>query len=141
MGTKANTRAPVSRASLAISGVAPPPVPPPNPARRKIRSTPSKVLRTLSFSSLIAFRARAVSPPVPMPRVKVLPIAIFSDAMESANALASTSITSCSTPVKLSNRKPSTRDKPAPPTPITFALSAVFSWTDTFLESFSKRFS
>ena len=127
MGQKAKTRAPASRAIRATSGVAPPPVPPPSPASKKTMSIPSSFWARASFSCSIALRAMENSPPVPIPRVRVRPMGILRSAMESPSARASTSITKCSTPLKLSSLKPSTRERPAPPTPIILARTAGFS--------------
>ena len=128
IGVKAKTRAPLSRAIRATTGATPPPVPPPSPARRKTRSTPSSCLRRRSFSSSIARLANAYSPPVPIPRVCRRPKDNFSDARESDRVLRSTSTARLSTASKLSNRSPSIKETPAPPTPMILALMLQISF-------------
>ena len=71
--TMATVRIPMSRATLAMTGAAPVPVPPPMPAAMKTMSAPFKASRILSRSSSAAWRPTSGLEPAPMPRVVLTP--------------------------------------------------------------------
>ena len=84
--TMAIVNAPSSLATLAITGAAPVPVPPPIPAAIKTISAPLTMLRISSFDASAAARPTSGSPPAPKPLVNSLPNTILFSAFEDIKA-------------------------------------------------------
>ena len=74
--TTATVKIPFSRASWAITGAAPVPVPPPIPAVMKTISVPSSAAAILSRSSVAAWRPTSGFAPAPSPFVSPSPSCI-----------------------------------------------------------------
>ena len=130
------TRAPASRATGNL-GRAPPPVPPPSPARRKTISTPSSCLARASFSCSIALRAmefstctHAASQCPPDGHLAIGNGISQGTGIDIDNEMLD--------PVKIIEAKPSTSEIPAPPTPMILARMAGFSLTGEYSGFCSK---
>ena len=118
--TKATTKAPAWLASLATTGAAPEPVPPPRPTHMKTRDFPSTAARISSIASFAASAPRSGSPPAPRPWVRSFPICILSLATEVFNARRSVlRVSNCASSIPSSAMRSRTLE-PAPPIPITF---------------------
>mmetsp|Transcript_7145 Transcript_7145/g.20940 ORF Transcript_7145/g.20940 Transcript_7145/m.20940 type:complete len:303 (+) Transcript_7145:1448-2356(+) len=131
MVTTAMVSAPARRASRAMTGEAPEPVPPPMPAVTKTMSAPLTISRTAWRLSSAASRPVSGLPPAPRPRVSSSPIWSFLSALAPASDCASVltaqySTTSFSSP-RWSRTMRSTALQPAPPTPMTRMLHGVGS--------------
>lgn len=108
--------APFARRRRAISGAAPPPVPPARPATTKARSTPARASSSISDAACAAAAARAASPPEPCPPV---PLSKSSRSMPSARARvwALVSTARKRRPSGARSRRRTAALTPAPPTP------------------------
>ena len=110
---------PLSRATLAMTGAAPVPVPPPMPAAMKHICTPSRARSIWAMVSSAAARPTSGRDPAPRPCVISGPSWMRCSAMEAFSDCASVLATTKSTPsisalIMLAMALP-----PAPPTPIT----------------------
>ena len=117
--TTATVRAPSSWATLARTGAAPLPVPPPMPAVRKIMSIPRTISRKSSSDSSADCRPNSGFPPTPNPLLTLSPIRTRVSAWQRASAWASVFIPTNSTPEIRASTMRSTALQPAPPTPTT----------------------
>jgi hypothetical protein len=117
--TTPTVRQPSSFATLATTGAAPVPVPPPIPAVTKIMSAPPRCSARRSTSSSAARLPTSGLPPAPRPRVSFSPSCSFTAAKFVRSACASVLAARKSTPGRPAAIIVLTALPPPPPTPIT----------------------
>ena len=124
--TTPTVRIPCSFASLATTGAAPVPVPPPIPHVTNTISAPLMAADNSSALSSAAFAPISGCAPAPSPFVSFSPIWISCGALQSCKACLSVLMPINSTPPIFSSIILFTALLPAPPTPITiiFALAS-----------------
>jgi hypothetical protein len=110
---------PDSRATRAMTGAAPVPVPPPMPAVRNTMFEPFTDSRISSSASSAAARPTSGRAPAPSPRVTPTPSWILRGAVDCCSACASVLQTTNSQPIRLDRIMLLTAFPPAPPIPIT----------------------
>ena len=115
---------PISLASLATTGAAPVPVPPPIPQVTNTISAPFIAAAISSLLSSAAFSPISGFAPAPNPLVSFSPICKSLGALHSCNACLSVLTPTNSTPVMFSSTILFTALLPAPPTPITIIFAA-----------------
>src|SRR5512137_1627143 len=122
--TTPTVREPCCRATSAMMGAPPVPVPPPMPAVTNTMSAPARVSEMDSFTSSAASRPRSGLAPAPRPRDTVLPSCSLVWALFAASACTSVLAAMNSTP----SRRPATMVlmalPPPPPTPMTLIFAA-----------------
>ena len=119
--TMATVKMPIDLATLATTGAAPEPVPPPMPAVTKTMSEPATAASMAALLSAAAFCPMAGLPPAPRPRVRAVPSWSLLDGRtgETSRAWASVLKTKKSTPVRSDLSIRLTALEPPPPTPMT----------------------
>src|SRR5207247_118876 len=115
---------PSSFATLAMTGAAPVPVPPPMPAVMKIMSASARYSRRRSTSSWAARLPTSGLPPAPSPRVSFSPSCILIGARLALRACESVLAAMKSTPGKPAAIMVFTALPPPPPTPPTLLRAA-----------------
>ena len=123
--TTPTVKMPISFASLATTGAAPVPVPPPIPQVTNTISAPFRAAEISSVLSSAAFSPISGLAPAPSPLVSFSPICNNFGALQSCNACLSVFTPIKSTPVIFSSTILFTALFPAPPTPTTMILAAV----------------
>ena len=122
--TTPTVRIPISFASLATTGAAPVPVPPPIPQVTNTISAPFREAEISSALSSAAFSPISGLAPAPNPFVSFSPICNKLGALHSCNACLSVFTPMNSTPSICSSIILFTALLPAPPTPTTIILAA-----------------
>src|SRR5215472_9510027 len=127
--TTPTVRMPSSRATLAITGAAPVPVPPPMPAVTNTMWAPERWSRISSIASSAAARPTSGCEPAPSPSVTCTPIWMMRSAFDMVSACASVLATTKSQPTRPAVIMLLTALPPAPPTPNTVihGLSSLMS--------------
>src|SRR5579885_2799803 len=110
---------PLSRATRAMTGAAPVPVPPPMPAVMNTMFEPCIASRMSSIASSAAARPTSGREPAPSPRVTPMPSWILRGAFDNCSACASVLQAMNSQPTRFERIMLLTALPPAPPTPTT----------------------